>query len=104
MAIRDTASAEVSSDAELALTADFCALAGELFCEAFVVNHFGALEAVHDVAKEIVVFGVAAEELLHFVNGIGAAHESADGGFIELCFGFELARLAEHAGRIEVMK
>jgi hypothetical protein len=80
---------------------DFGALAGELFGEAFVVEMAGTLQAVYDIFEELVVFGAAAEELLHFVDGIGAAHESADGGFVELGLGFDLARLGEHARSIE---
>ena len=83
---------------------NFGALASELFCEALVVDHFGALEAVHHGSKEFVVFGAATEELLHFVDGVGAAHEGADGGFVQFRFGFYLAGFSKHGGRIEERK
>jgi hypothetical protein len=35
------------------------------------------------------------------VDGIGAANEGAHCGFVEFSFGFDLAGLAEHGGRIE---
>jgi hypothetical protein len=82
VAVGDSAGAEVARDAEFSLATDFRALAGELFGEALVVYHFGAFEAVHDGSKELVVFGAPAEELLHFVDGISAAHEGSHGGFV----------------------
>ncbi len=104
VAVRDAAGAEVARDAEFTLAADFGALASELFGEALVVDHFGAFEAVHDTFQERVVFGSTAEQLLHFVDGIGTAHKGANGGFVEFGFGFDLARLGEHGERIETMK
>jgi hypothetical protein len=101
VAVGDAAGAEVAGDTEFALAANFGALASELFGETLVVDHFGPLETVHDGSKEFVVFGAAAEELLHFMDGVGAAHEGAKGGLVQFCFGFHLSRLREHGPSIE---
>jgi hypothetical protein len=39
--------------------------------------------------------------LFHFVDGIRATHEGADGGVVELRFGFDLAGLGEHELRMK---
>ena len=101
VAVGDATGAQVARDPEFSLAADFRALTGELFREALVVDHFGALQTVHYGFQEFVVFRSPAEQLLHFVDGIGSAHERADRGFIELCFGFDLARLGEHEKKMK---
>jgi hypothetical protein len=79
VAVGNAASAEIAGDTEFALLADFRASAGELFGVARVVELAGLLEAREDDLSE--EFGVgAAEKLgLHFVDGVGTAHEDAEG-------------------------
>jgi hypothetical protein len=96
VAIGNTAGAEIAGDAEFALAANFGALAGELFGVALVVNEAVLFEELEDEFDEFVVVRAASEMLLHFVDGIGAAHEGADGGIVEGGLGFGLARPGEH--------
>jgi hypothetical protein len=104
VAVWDTAVTQFTGDAEFALAADFGALAGELFGEAFVVEMAFALEKFNHEFDEFVVVASPAEMLFHFVDGVGAAHESADGSVMERGAGVELARLGEHGGSIEERK
>jgi len=101
--VGDAASAQVAGDAELALAADFGALADELFGVAGVVDEAFALEAVESGFDELVVFGAMRQRLLHFVDGMGAAHQDAGGRGVQLGLGHHQAWLAEHAGRIEAI-
>jgi len=94
--IGDAAGAEVAGDAEATLAADFGALAGELFGVAGVVDQAFAFEAFEDVFDELVVVGAMGEGLLHFVDGMSAAHEDAGGGGVEVGFGLELAGTGKH--------
>jgi hypothetical protein len=102
--VGDAAGAEVTGDAEFALTADFGALAGELLGVAGVVDHAVFAEAgEHDLSEEF-TGGAALEESFHFGDGVRAAHQGALSGFVQFGFGVELAGLSEHEGRIEEMK
>ena len=101
VAVRDAASAQVPRDPVFALPPYLGPLAGKLFRVARVVDVAILFEAVDDGLDEFFVVGAAAEGSLHFVDRVGAAHEDLDGGFIEGGLGVELARLGEHAGRIE---
>ena len=96
VAIGDAAGAEVSGDAELALFADFCAGAGELLGVAGIVELAGFFEACeNDLGEE---FGVsAADELrFHFVHGVSATHEDAEGVVVKVLLGVEFAGAREH--------
>jgi len=101
VAVGDTAGAEVAGDAEPALFADFGALAGELFGVTGVVDVAGGLEAVHHFFDEGFVVAAALESLLHFMDGMGAAHEDFDGSVVEGRFGVVLARLGEHEKKMK---
>ncbi|HKW56427.1 MAG TPA: hypothetical protein VJN42_03635 [Candidatus Acidoferrum sp.] len=94
--VGNAACAEIASDAEWALAADFGALASELFGEAGVIEMTFAFEQVNYQLDEFAVVGAPREMLLHFVNGVSAAHEGAEGVVVEGGFGFEAARLGEH--------
>src|SRR5690242_12032312 len=104
MAVWDAAGAQVAGDAEFPLAPDFRALAGELLGKALVINHLGALQTVHYIFQKIVVIRSPAQQLFHFVDGVSAAHQGANGSVVEFCFGFGLAGLGEHEKRIEVME
>ncbi len=104
VAVWDTPVAQFTGDTEFALAADFGALAGELFGEAFVVEQVGFFEKFDDQLDEFIVVRAAAEMLLHLMDGVSAAHEGADGGVVKLGLGFDLAGFGEHGGSIEVMK
>jgi len=101
VAIGYAAGAEVASDAVFALAANLGALTNELLGVAVVVNHAVFFEAGHDQLGEELVVRAAREELFHFRDGVGPAHQGALSSFIKLGFGFELAGFAEHERRIE---
>ena len=42
--------------------------------------------------------------MFHFLDGVGAAHQGAEGYVVEFGFGVELAGSVEHSRRIEVRK
>ena len=69
---------------------------------AIVIELAVFLEAGHDYADEELVLGAAGEFLLHFVDGVGATHEGAEGYVVEFVFGVEFAGAGEHAGENEV--
>jgi len=96
MTIGDAASAEVSGDAELALFADFGVGAGELPGVTGIVELARFFEACENDLRE--EFGVsAAEELrLHFVDGVSATHEDAEGVVVKVLPGVEFAGAGEH--------
>jgi hypothetical protein len=94
------AGAQVAGDAKFALMADFGALADELFGVARVVEETVSLEAVHDGFNELIVVGAVREGSLHFMDGVGAAHEDARSGGVEIGFGFDVAGFGEHAPSI----
>jgi len=104
MFIGDAAGAEIAGYAELALFADFGALAGELFGVAGVVELAGFSEAGQNDLCEEFARGAALKFFLHLLLGVGAAHQRAEGDVVEFGFGIELAGLAEHSRRIEVRK
>jgi hypothetical protein len=96
VAIGDAAGAKVSGDAELALFADFCVGAGELPGVAGIVELAGFFEACeNDLGEE---FGVsAADELrFHFVDGVSATHEDAEGVVVKVLLGVEFAGARQH--------
>jgi hypothetical protein len=101
VAVRDAAGAQVPRNSKSALAPDFRALADELFGKALVINHLGALQTVHNIFQKVVVIRSAAKELLHFVYGVSAAHEGADGSVVQFRFGLDLAGLSKHGGSIE---
>ena len=94
--VGDAAGAEVAGDAEFALAADFGALAGELFSVAVIVEGAVFLEAGEDYLGEEVAAGAALEEFLHFVDGVRAAHQGAEGYVVEFGFGVEFFGAGEH--------
>ncbi len=96
VSVGDAAGAEIAGDAEFALAADLGALANELFGVAGVVDHTVFLEACDDDLGEEIATGAALEEFSNFVDGVGAAHEGAEGDVVEFGFGVELAGLGEH--------
>ena len=98
VAVGDAAGAEVAGDAEFALAADLGALAGELFGVAVVVEAAVFLQAGQDYLGEEVAAGSAFEEFLHFVYGMRAAHQGAEGYVVEFGFGVEFFGAGEHRG------
>ncbi len=104
VAVRDAAGAQVAGDAEVALFAGLGAKARELARVAGVIDQIFALQTVDHGLDELFVFAAAPQGLVHFMDGVGAAHKDFDSGVVELRFGVELAGLAEHGGRIEVRK
>ena len=103
VAIGNAAGAEVACDAEFALFADFGARAGELFGVARVVESAGLLEAGENDLRQEFGIGAAEEFGFHFVNGMRAAHEDAEGVVVQVLFGIEFAGFGEHQEEIEVM-
>jgi hypothetical protein len=61
------------------LLADFRASAGELFGVAGIVELTGFFEAREDDLGEEFAIGPAEKLGLHFVDGVGTAHEDAEG-------------------------
>lgn len=104
--VGDAAGAQFAGDAELALLAGLGAIAGELPGVGLVVEAAGFLEAGENDADQEIVASVAGEFLLHFLHGMGAAHERAQGDVVEFFFGFELAGTGagEHERENEVRK
>jgi hypothetical protein len=101
VAVGNAAGAEVAGDAEAALAADFRALASELFGVASVVDQAFAFEAVDCGCDELVIVSTVGEGLLHFVDGMRAAHEDAGGGGIEVGFRCELAGTGKHREKMK---
>ena len=101
MAIGDAAGTEVASDAEFALFADFGALAGELFGVARVVELAGFPEAGENDLSEKFGIGATEEFRFHFVDRMRAAHQDAEGVFVQVLFGVEFAGLREHGRRVK---
>ncbi len=96
VAVGHAAGAEIARDAVFALFAGFGAVASELFGVAGVIDQTFAFQAIHHIADEFIVFAAAGEGLLHFVDGVGAAHEDFDGCVIEAGLGVDLARAGKH--------
>ena len=101
VAIGNSTGAEVARDAKLALLSPLGAVAGELGGVAGVVDVAVLLEARHHVLYQRGVIAAALERLLHFMDGMRAAHEDFDGGVVEGGFRVELARLGEHRRKMK---
>jgi len=104
--VGNAAGAQFAGDAELALLAGFGAVTGELPGVDFVVEAAGFLEAGEDDANQEIVARVAGQLFPHFLHGMSAAHERAEGDVVEFLFGFELAGAGagEHKREDEVRK
>ena len=101
VAVGHAASAEIASDTEFALFADFSALARELFGVTGVVELARFFESGKDDLCEDFRIGTAQEFRFHFVDGVGATHQDAKGVGVEVLFVVELARPREHARRVK---
>ena len=101
VAVSNAARPQIAGDAESALLAGLRAVPDEQACVAAVVDQPATLQPRHDLLYERLVFAAALERLLHFMDGMRAAHEYLDGGVVQLGFGVNLAGLKEHEGRIE---
>jgi hypothetical protein len=91
---------QVPCNPEFALPPDFRALPHKLFCEPFVIDHLGALQAVHHGSEKVVVFCSLAEQLLHFVCGICPPHQRAHRRLVQFRFGFHSSSLSKHVPSI----
>ena len=101
VAIGNAARAEVARDAEFALFTDFGVSAGELFSVAGIVKLAGFLEArENDLGEEFGV-GAAEEFRFHFVDGVGAAHQDAEGVVVEVLLCVEFAGAGEHKEKMK---
>jgi len=96
VAIGNAAGAKVAGDAELALFADFGMSAGELPGVAGIVELAGFFEARENDLGEEFAIGAAEELGFHFVDGVSAAHEDAEGVVVEILLGVEFAGTGEH--------
>src|ERR1700722_20162626 len=82
VAVRDSAGAQLSGDAKLALLADFGALAGKLFRIARVIDHSLALQTVEHGLDQGFVVGASLQRSFHFVDGMSATHQGAYRGVV----------------------
>ena len=99
--VGNAASAEVACDAEFALFAAFGALARELFGVTRIIKLARFFQTgENDLRKELGI-GTAQEFRFHFVYGVSAAHEDAQGVVIEVLLGVEFARPGEHVRRLK---
>jgi len=96
VAVRDAAGAQIAGDAEFALAADFRALAHKLFGVSRVVQLAVFPEPRHDDLDQQLVVCTPRQHFFHFVHGVRAPHQCANGDIVEFGFRFELARFAEH--------
>lgn len=101
VAIRDAAGTQLAGDAKFALFANLGALASELFGVAGIVDQAFLREAGDYFLDEVLISAAADQSFLHFVDGMGAAHEDFYGGVVEGGLRVDGARLGEHGGSIE---
>ena len=98
--VGNAAGAEVARDAKFSLATNFGALASKLLGVAGVVELAVFFHTGEDDLGEEFVGGAAVEEFLHFLNGVWAAHQSAQGDVVEFLFGVDFARGSEHLLRM----
>ena len=103
VAVGDTACAQFASDAETSLAAKLGVLRGVVQSVLGVVEIVEFAEARDYGGDEVFIFGAALEMFFHFGDGMGAAHQGALRGHVELGFGEELAGglTRAHLSRIE---
>ena len=98
VAVRDAADAELAGDAETSLAAGLRVAAGIVESEFSIVEIILLSEACYDRSDEIFLLGAALEILLHFMNGVRAAHQCTQSGGVEILLSGELARGGAHTG------
>lgn len=99
--VGNAAGAEVARDAEFSLATDLGALARELLRVASVVELAVFFHAGYDDLGEKLVGGAAIEQALHFFDGVGAAHEGAQGDVVEILLGVDFFCRSEHEQRMK---
>lgn len=90
--VGNAARSQFARDAEASLAPQFCVLIRVVERVAGVVQIFQFAQARNDRRNGFFVFGAAVEVVLHFVDGVGAAHQGAERGGVEFLFGGKLAR------------
>src|SRR6266404_2185005 len=104
MPVRNPSPPQVARNPEFSLLARFRPLPRELLRIPRVIDHPVFFQARHHQLHQQFVVAAPLELFLHFMDGMSAAHQCAHRDIVEFRFRFELARPAEHRGRIEVMK
>jgi hypothetical protein len=96
MTVGNAAGAQFAGDTKASLAAGLRVLAGVVERVAGIVEIFLLAKARDDPGNELVAFGAASEIVAHFVNRVGAPHEGAKRGGVELGFGGKLAGRRAH--------
>jgi hypothetical protein len=97
----NAAGAEVSGDAELALSANLGTLARELFGVPRVVDQVVFFQAGQDYLGQEFAGGATLKEFLHFVYRMRPTHQCPQRNIVKFGFSVELAGLGEHQRSIK---
>lgn len=100
--VRHAAGAEFAGDAEFSLMAILRMSAGEVAGVASVIEIIQFAQFLQDGVGVVFVFGTQGEIFLHFVHGMGAAHQCASGRGVKASLGGKFARSGAHERRILV--